>query len=44
MGDAVCHVFTRDQVESLVDVLLCVEGLVIDQALEPHSFVAALHD
>ena len=43
MSGAIRHVFTLDLVESRADVLLCVEGFVIDQALEAHSFVVALH-
>ena len=43
MSDAIHHMFTLDLVESRADVLLCIEGFVVDQALEAHSFVVALH-
>ena len=43
MSDAIRHVFTLDLVESLADVMLCHEAFVVDQVLQAHSFVVALH-
>ena len=43
MTDAFCHVVSLDLLEGLMDMLNCIEGLVIDQVMQSHFFVVALY-